>query len=210
VVVVVVMVVAMPTFGGMVMIASAAGVRRVDVSGGREGFLETHGAIENPEVAVESSPSGTKGNAMRIGDLATATGTAVETIRFYEREGLIPAARRADNNYRVYSAAHAERLAFIRHCRNLDMTLDEVRSLLRLRDAPSQDCGEVNALLDDHIGHVAQRIRELRALEKELKALRARCAAPHAIEDCGILSGLDSAAGGAAASMLHRHIRGTH
>ena len=147
---------------------------------------------------------------MRIGDLAAATGTAVETIRFYEREGLIPAARRADNNYRVYSTAHAERLAFIRHCRNLDMTLDEVRSLLRLRDAPSQDCGAVNALLDAHIGHVAQRIRELRALEKELKALRARCAAPHAIEDCGILSGLDSAASSTVAGMPQRHIRGTH
>ena len=60
------------------------------------------------------------------------------------------------------------------------MTLDEIRTLLRLRDAPSQDCGEVNALLDEHIGHVAQRIRELRALEKDLKALRARCASPHA------------------------------
>ena len=96
---------------------------------------------------------------MRIGDLAESTGTAVETIRFYEREGLIPAAQRADNNYRVYTAAHAERLAFIRHCRNLDMTLDEIRTLLRLRDAPSQDCGEVNALLDEHIGHVTHRIR---------------------------------------------------
>ena len=86
---------------------------------------------------------------MRIGELAESTGTAVETIRFYEREGLVPAAQRADNNYRVYTAAHAERLAFIRHCRNLDMTLDEIRTLLRLRDAPSQDCGEVNALLTD-------------------------------------------------------------
>jgi hypothetical protein len=53
-------------------------------------------------------------------------------------------------------------------------------------------------------------VRELRALEKELKALRARCAAPHAIEDCGIFSGLDNAAGGAVAGAPHRHIRGTH
>ena len=115
---------------------------------------------------------------MRIGNLAEQTGTPVETIRFYEREGLLPAAQRSENNYRLYTAAHADRLAFIRHCRNLDMALDEIRSLLRLRDAPSQDCGEVNALLDEHIGHVGQRIRELRALEKDLKALRARCSAP--------------------------------
>ena len=85
---------------------------------------------------------------MRIGDLAESTGTAVETIRFYEREGLIPAARRAENNYRVYTDAHVERLAFIRHCRNLDMTLDEIRTLLRFKDAPTRNCGDVNALLD--------------------------------------------------------------
>ena len=147
---------------------------------------------------------------MRIGDLAESTGTAVETIRFYEREGLIPAAQRADNNYRVYTAAHAERLAFIRHCRNLDMTLDEIRTLLRLRDAPLQDCGEVNALLDEHIGHVAHRIRELRTLQKDLKALRARCGTPHAIEQCGILNELDTAAAQSTSAPPHRHIRGTH
>jgi Cd(II)/Pb(II)-responsive transcriptional regulator len=148
---------------------------------------------------------------MRIGNLAESTGTPVETIRFYEREGLLPAARRTDGNYRIYTAAHAERLAFIRHCRNLDMTLDEIRTLLRLRDVPQQDCGEVDALLDAHIGHVAQRIRELRALEKDLKVLRARCAAPQAIEECGILSGLDGAAAvGGASAAPHRHIRGAH
>ncbi len=147
---------------------------------------------------------------MRIGDLAESTGTAVETIRFYEREGLIPAAQRADNNYRVYTAAHAERLAFIRHCRNLDMTLDEIRTLLRLRDAPSQDCAEVNALLDEHIGHVTHRIRELRTLQKDLKALRARCGTPHAIEQCGILNELDTAAAQGTSAAPHRHIRGTH
>jgi Cd(II)/Pb(II)-responsive transcriptional regulator len=147
---------------------------------------------------------------MRIGDLAESTGTAVETIRFYEREGLIPAAQRADNNYRMYTAAHVERLAFIRHCRNLDMTLDEIRTLLRLRDAPLQDCGEVNALLDEHIGHVAHRIRELRTLEKDLKALRARCGTPHTMDQCGILNELDSAAAQSASAPPHRHIRGTH
>jgi Cd(II)/Pb(II)-responsive transcriptional regulator len=147
---------------------------------------------------------------MRIGNLAEATGTPVETIRFYEREGLIPAARRTDNNYRQYSAAHADRLAFIRHCRNLDMTLDEIRSLLRLRDSPPKDCGEVNALLDDHIGHVAQRIRELRALEKELKALRARCASLNPLEQCGILNQLDSVAAQRPRNSPRRHIRGAH
>ena len=147
---------------------------------------------------------------MRIGNLAEATGTAVETIRFYEREGLLPAAQRTDNNYRLYTTAHADRLGFIRQCRNLDMALDEIRSLLRLRDAPSQDCGEVDALLDAHIGHVAQRIRELRALERDLKTLRARCSTPHATGECGILTGLDGAVGAGTATARHRHIRSTH
>ena len=147
---------------------------------------------------------------MRIGTLAKDTGTPVETIRFYERVGLLPAAARADNNYRLYTAAHAERLGFIRHCRNLDMTLDEVRALLGFKDAPQQDCGEVDALLDAHIEHVAARIRELHALAAELKLLRARCGKPHAADKCGILSGLDSAAAGAAKGASRRHIRGAH
>ncbi len=147
---------------------------------------------------------------MRIGHLAKATDTPIATIRFYEREGLLPATHRADNNYRLYTAAHTERLSFIRHCRNLDMTLDEIRSLLRFKDSPPEDCREVNTLLDAHIGHVAHRIHELRALERDLKALRARCLSPHSIDECGILNGLDTAAVGRAAPLAHRHIRGAH
>ena len=150
---------------------------------------------------------------MRIGNLAEATNTPVETIRFYEREGLLPMAPRADNNYRQYSAAHGERLAFIRQCRGLDMALDEIRTLLALRDAPPSDCTDVNTLLDEHIEHVAQRIAELKTLKKDLQALRSRCSRPHAIEECGILSGLKGlsrASGEIAAREPHRHIRGTH
>lgn len=90
------------------------------------------------------------------------------------------------------------------------MALNETRTLLRLRDAPLQDCAEVNALLDEHIGHVSHRIRELGNLQKDLKALRARCEMPHAVEQCGILNGLDTAAAQSTSSPPHRHIRGTH
>lgn len=148
---------------------------------------------------------------MRIGELARASGTPVETIRFYEREGLLPAPSRTEGNYRIYAAAHAERLGFIRQCRGLDMTLDEVRVLLRFKDMPNADCGEVNELLDEHIGHVAQRIRELRILERELRTLRAQCAAPHAAADCGILQGIEDAAGQTSKpTSARRHIRGAH
>lgn len=147
---------------------------------------------------------------MRIGELAEASGTPIETIRFYEREGLLPAPARTEGNYRIYTAAHADRLGFIRQCRNLDMTLDEVRLLLRFKDEPQSDCGEVNDLLDEHIGHVALRIRELRALEGELRTLRKQCAVPHASADCGILQGIEEAAGQGGKRAPLRHVRGAH
>jgi len=130
---------------------------------------------------------------LRIGELARRADCAVETIRFYEREGLLPAPSRSDGNYRLYGDAHVERLRFVRHCRSLDMTLDEIRSLLHFRDAPDENCGEVNALLDKHIGHVAARIAELRELEMQLIALRRRCDHGQAAKDCGILRELSQA-----------------
>jgi Cd(II)/Pb(II)-responsive transcriptional regulator len=147
---------------------------------------------------------------VKIGELASATDTRVETIRFYEREGLLPHTKRSTANYRVYTSAHVERLAFIRNCRNLDMALDEVRELLRFRDAPGKDCANVNTLLDEHIGHVSQRIRELRALERELRVLRARCEKPGQGKDCGILGGLGTTSSRTSKSPTQRHVRGTH
>lgn len=127
---------------------------------------------------------------MRIGELAKATGTQVETIRYYEREGLLVSTARTEGNFRIYADTHAKRLMFIRHCRSLDMTLGEIRALLRFKDAPTENCGDVNTLLDAHIGHVAARIRELRALEKQLKSLRERCHEAQDAAHCGILNEL--------------------
>ncbi len=124
---------------------------------------------------------------MKIGELAVQTGTLVETIRFYEREGLLPEPTRTAGNYRIYEERHVLRMAFIRQCRVLDMTLDEIRSLLRFMDAPKDNCGEVNALLDDHIEHVAIRIRELKALERDLRQLREQCGVARPAMHCGIL-----------------------
>ncbi len=127
---------------------------------------------------------------MKIGELAGVTGTQVETIRYYEREGLLAAPARTEGNFRIYADVHVERLSFIRHCRSLDMTLAEIRALLRFKDAPTENCGDVNSLLDAHIGHVVARIRELRALEKQLKSLRERCREAQDAAHCGILNEL--------------------
>ena len=104
---------------------------------------------------------------MKIGELAKQTDCAVETIRYYERENLLPEPARSDGNYRVYTQAHAERLTFIRNCRTLDMTLEEIRSLLAMRDSPQDQCESVNTLIDEHIQHVKARIDGLLALQTQ-------------------------------------------
>jgi Cd(II)/Pb(II)-responsive transcriptional regulator len=138
---------------------------------------------------------------MKIGELAKATGTQTETIRYYERENLLPIAMRTESNYRVYDSSHVERLAFIRHCRCLDMTLDEIRVLLHFKDAPDEKCGAVDALLQEHIRHVVSRIRELQALESELRSLQQQCSPGHLAGECGILGGLANAA------LQHNHMQ---
>lgn len=127
---------------------------------------------------------------MKIGELARLAGSNAETIRYYEREGLLPKASRSESNYRIYTVAHMERLTFIRHCRNLDMTLGEIRTLLHFKASPEENCGEVNQLLDEHIEHVARRIVELQELERQLRDLRECCPDGRQAAACGILEGL--------------------
>lgn len=148
---------------------------------------------------------------MKIGELAQTAGTTVEAIRHYEREGLLTRAPRSASNYRLYAEGDIERLALIRHCRSLDMTLDEIRTLLRLRDAPGEDCGAVDALLDAHIAHVAARIRDLRQLRRQLTRLREQCAVPRDVAHCGILTELVQPSGPTTpAAGDVGHVPGTH
>lgn len=151
---------------------------------------------------------------MKIGELAVATATQIETIRFYEREGLIPVPGRSAGNYRLYEESHVQRLIFIRRCRSLDMALDEIRTLLRFIDRPGADCAEVNQVLDDHIGHVAARIQELRQLEGELRELRSRCQSTNTGQPCEILRELNLPQGREltprAASDVHTHVGAVH
>lgn len=107
--------------------------------------------------------------SIKIGELAKRTESTVETIRYYEKEGLLTEPYRSDGNYRLYGEEHIERLQFIRHCRTLDMALDEVRTLLKHRDFPNEDCGDVNALLDDHIRAVEVRVEELDRFAPEVR-----------------------------------------
>jgi Cd(II)/Pb(II)-responsive transcriptional regulator len=129
----------------------------------------------------------------KIGELSKRTGCQVETIRFYEQEGLLPAPARSQGNYRLYSDMHVECLQFIRHCRSLDMALNDILTLLRLRDAPDDSCNCVNEMLDERIDQVSLRIDELKALQRQLKALRGQCSSEHVVKECRILHGLANA-----------------
>ncbi|MBI5926468.1 MAG: Cd(II)/Pb(II)-responsive transcriptional regulator [Aquabacterium sp.] len=127
---------------------------------------------------------------MKIGELAQVAQCTVETIRYYEKEGLLPAPGRTAGNFRVYGPEHVERLRFIRNCRALDMSHDEIHTLLGLADKAEQGCGAVNEVFDQHIAHVDERIRELTHLKQQLATLRQRCQSVQAVQSCGILQGL--------------------
>jgi DNA-binding transcriptional MerR regulator len=111
----------------------------------------------------------------QISQAAALTGVSAANIRFYEKEKLLKPQMRGDNSYRMYSEGDLHQLRFIRACRSLDMSLDEVRTLLSLNLNSKADCATARGALDAHLGHVRTRLAELRALEKDLKALRGRC-----------------------------------
>ncbi|MBR6976743.1 MAG: Cd(II)/Pb(II)-responsive transcriptional regulator [Ottowia sp.] len=127
---------------------------------------------------------------MKISDLARASGTSADTIRYYEKLGLLPAPQRTAAGWRCYGVAHAERLSLIRQARALGMSLHEVRALLVCFDQCCADCAGAHALLDAHLGHISGRIRQLRALERQLKALRARCNGHCEGAHCAIVHGI--------------------
>lgn len=124
---------------------------------------------------------------MKIGELSKLAEVPVETIRYYEQERLLMAPARSDGNYRVFGPAHVERLQFIRYCRSLDITLDEIRNLLKFQDAPNENCGEVDFLLDTQLAKVEHRIERLVALQQQLLSMRGLCNAKRAVKDCGIM-----------------------
>jgi Cd(II)/Pb(II)-responsive transcriptional regulator len=135
---------------------------------------------------------------MRIGELAREAGVDVQTVRYYEREGLLEAPARTSSGYRAYGPEHLERLNFVRHCRSLDMPLAEVRRLLELSAQQSISCDEVNSLVSAHLERVRAKLGALRALETQLATLSEQCASGHRVADCGILEELIHAAHGEA------------
>jgi Cu(I)-responsive transcriptional regulator len=128
-------------------------------------------------------------NPLSIGALSKATGTTVETIRWYERVGVLPAPARTPGNYRAYGTAHLERLSFIRRARDLGFSLDEIRELLRLSDDRERSCEAVDQVARQHLEEVERKIADLEALRRELQDLIGQCR-HGTVAECRILQAL--------------------
>jgi DNA-binding transcriptional MerR regulator len=144
----------------------------------------------------------------RIGEAAKLSGVSAANIRYYEREGLLAPQAREDNSYRLYGISDVHALRFIRLCRSMDMSLDEVRTLLALQLGNREDCLVARKTLDAHVGHVRERLKELRTLERDLLSLRAHCDGRES--SCTIIEALhqraDAQANTLPAPQRHRHV----
>ncbi|MBM0169525.1 MerR family transcriptional regulator [Altererythrobacter sp. C41] len=126
---------------------------------------------------------------MRIGELARATGIKAETIRYYEREGILPAADRTDSNYRDYSDSHLATLTFIRRARQLGFGMAQVQELLALSDRADKPCQNVDELVRDQLEEVERKILDLSSLRDELRLMLRSCEA-NRIGECRIVESL--------------------
>lgn len=126
---------------------------------------------------------------LKIGDLARATGTKAETIRFYEKIGLMPPPERTGGNYRNYTKTHLKRLNFIRHARGLGFDIAEIRSLLDLADQPERDCAEADRIATGHLQAVEAKIAQLELLRDELARMVGVCRGGQ-VADCRVLEAL--------------------
>ena len=127
------------------------------------------------------------------GDLARATGCNIETIRYYEKTGLLPDPPRTDAGYRIYSAAHATRLRFILRARELGFSMEDIRGLMGLEDGAAPTCAEVKERTERHLADVRARIADLRRIESVLAATASRCSGAE-VPDCPVLDAISNPA----------------
>ncbi len=128
---------------------------------------------------------------LTIGKLARATGVGIETIRFYERSGLLPPPRRRESGYREYGEEDVRRLQFIRRAKSLGFSLREIKELLELRTSPETTCDDVRQRAEKKIATIEQKIAELQRVKQALQELAASCVGSGPQGECPILEALD-------------------
>lgn len=137
---------------------------------------------------VEKTPNLTRGT------LAKKTGVNIETIRFYEKIGVMPDPVRSGSGYRLYGESDLKRLSFIRRCRELGFSLDDVRGLLGLVDGGDYTCAEVHDISIVHLSEVRQKIRDLEKMERTLKEMVSQCDRG-LVPECPIIDALYTSSG---------------
>jgi MerR family mercuric resistance operon transcriptional regulator len=126
---------------------------------------------------------------LSIGSLSQQSGVNIETIRYYEKIGVMPKPGRSAGGYRVYGTEHVKRLHFVRRGRELGFSLDELRGLLRLVDGHSYTCAEVHALTVEHLEDIRQKISDLKRLERVMSNMAASCTRDQ-IPECPVIDAL--------------------
>ena len=126
---------------------------------------------------------------LAIGDLAKATGTKVETIRYYERIGVLAAPGRTRGNYRAYALEDLGRLSFVRRARDLGFGLEQVRELLSLSHQKKRSCDAVDAIARAHLAEVDRKLTDLKAMRRELDRIIRQCSRG-TIAECRIIEAL--------------------
>ena len=130
-----------------------------------------------------------RGPALTIGALSKHTRVNIETIRFYERVGILPKPPRSAGGHRIYSQDQLMRLSFVRRSRELGFSLDEIRGLLQLVDGGRYTCAEVKAITLDHLADVRRKITDLRRLEQTLASVAGKCRGGK-VPDCPVIEAL--------------------
>ncbi len=125
-----------------------------------------------------------------IGDLAKAADCDVQTIRYYEKIGLLPAPHRSLRNQRLFDQLHLDRMLFIRHCRSLGFSLGQIRRFLELGCDQNHPCGEIDAITRQCLEDVEGKIRQLEGLKKELERILASCSGGRTVSECRIIQAL--------------------
>lgn len=127
---------------------------------------------------------------MKIGELAQRAGVGIDTVRYYEREGLLPKAQRLASGYRVYNENEVRRLRFVRRAKALGFTLPEIRELLALSAHRDDDMAGMKAAASEKLADVHAKLAELNRIREGLEALVASCPGHGALEQCPILNAL--------------------
>lgn len=128
-------------------------------------------------------------DGLSIGALSKHSGVNIETVRYYEKIGVMPAPDRSAKGYRIYGADHLKRLSFVRRSRQLGFSLDEIRGLLRLVDGHAYTCTQVRELTLDHVAEIRRKIEDLKRLKRVMEEMAAHCSGESAPE-CAVIDAL--------------------